>query len=62
MEEEQYGIDIDHAHERAKALIAEEFFWSCTMAYSTIGSANILRVAAILTRLLPGKKNWFRKN
>lgn len=38
MEEEQYGIDIDHAHERAKALIPEEFFWSCIDELAPFGS------------------------
>jgi uncharacterized protein YfeS len=26
--EEQYGIDIEYAHDNAKALIPEDFFWS----------------------------------
>lgn len=38
MDEEQYGIDIDHAHERAKQLIPEEFFWSCVDELAPFGS------------------------
>jgi uncharacterized protein YfeS len=38
MAEEQYGIDIDQAHERAKKLILEEFFWSCIDELGPFGS------------------------
>ncbi|HWK06832.1 MAG TPA: hypothetical protein VNS58_24525 [Puia sp.] len=38
MEGEKYGIDIDKAHERAKALIPEEFFWSCIDELGPFGS------------------------
>lgn len=38
MDEEQYGIDIDFAHERAKELIPEEFFWSCIDELAPFGS------------------------
>jgi uncharacterized protein YfeS len=38
MDEEQYGIDIDFAHERAKQLIPEEFFWSSFDELAPFGS------------------------
>jgi uncharacterized protein YfeS len=38
MEEEKYGIDINHAHERAVELIPEEFFWSCIDELAPFGS------------------------
>jgi uncharacterized protein YfeS len=38
MDEGKYGIDIDHAHERAKELIPEEFFWSCMDELAPFGS------------------------
>jgi uncharacterized protein YfeS len=38
MDEEQYGIDIEHAHEIAKQLIPEEFFWSCIDELAPFGS------------------------
>jgi uncharacterized protein YfeS len=38
MEEEKNGIDIDYAHERAKTLIPEEFFWSCIDELAPFGS------------------------
>ena len=38
MEEEVYGIDKDHAHERAIELIPEEFFWSCIDELAPFGS------------------------
>jgi uncharacterized protein YfeS len=37
-EEENYGIDIDHAHKRAIELIPEEFFWSCIDELAPFGS------------------------
>lgn len=36
--EEQYGIDIEHAHKRAVELIPEEFFWSCMDDFAPFGS------------------------
>lgn len=38
MEDEVYGIDIDHAHKRAIELIPEEFFWSCIDELAPFGS------------------------
>lgn len=38
MEEDAYGIDKDLAHERAIALIPEEFFWDCTDEFAPFGS------------------------
>ncbi|MCG2614325.1 hypothetical protein LZZ85_08525 [Terrimonas sp. NA20] len=38
MDEEKYGIDIEFAHDRAKALIPEEFFWSCVDELAPFGS------------------------
>ncbi len=38
MEEEKYGIDIDNAHPRAKALIPEDFFWSTIDELAPFGS------------------------
>jgi uncharacterized protein YfeS len=38
MSDEQYGIDIDHAHKRAVKLIPEEFFWSCIDELAPFGS------------------------
>ncbi|RYY81677.1 MAG: hypothetical protein EOO15_24095 [Chitinophagaceae bacterium] len=38
MSEEQYGIDIDHAHPRAVALLPEEFFWDCADELAPFGS------------------------
>lgn len=38
MADEKYGIDIDHAHERAIALIPDEFFWSCIDELAPFGS------------------------
>jgi uncharacterized protein YfeS len=38
MSEEQYGIDIDNAHQRAIELIPEEFFWSCIDELAPFGS------------------------
>ena len=38
MNEENYGIDIDHAHKRAVELIPEEFFWSCIDELAPFGS------------------------
>lgn len=38
MDEENYGIDIDHAHKRAMELIPEEFFWSCIDEFAPFGS------------------------
>ena len=38
MDEELYGIDINHAHSRAIELIPEEFFWSCIDELATFGS------------------------
>lgn len=36
--DELYGIDIETAHERAKTLIPEDFFWSCIDELSPFGS------------------------
>jgi uncharacterized protein YfeS len=36
--EENYGIDIDHAHPKAVELIPEEFFWSCIDELAPFGS------------------------
>jgi len=36
--EEQYGIDIDHAHKKAIELIPEEFFWDCADELAPFGS------------------------
>ncbi|GGH83236.1 uncharacterized protein YfeS [Filimonas zeae] len=36
--DELYGIDIETAHERAKTLIPEDFFWSCADELSPFGS------------------------
>jgi uncharacterized protein YfeS len=38
MDEENYGIDIDHGHKRAVELIPEEFFWSCIDELAPFGS------------------------
>lgn len=38
MGDENYGIDIDHAHKRAVELIPEEFFWSCIDELAPFGS------------------------
>jgi uncharacterized protein YfeS len=38
MNEENYGIDIEHAHKRAVELIPEEFFWSCIDELAPFGS------------------------
>lgn len=38
MEDEKYGIDKESAHERAIALIPEDFFWNCTDQLSPFGS------------------------
>lgn len=38
MSEEQYGIDIQNAHQRAKQLVPEEFFWSCVDELAPFGS------------------------
>ena len=38
MENEKYGIDIDHAHPKAKDLIPEDFFWSCIDELAPFGS------------------------
>lgn len=38
MDEEKYGVDIDHAHKRAVELIPEEFFWSCIDELAPFGS------------------------
>lgn len=38
MNEENYGIDIDHAHKKAVELIPEEFFWSCIDELAPFGS------------------------
>src|SRR5581483_7016769 len=38
MDEETYGIDIDHALKRAVELIPEEFFWSCGDELAPFGS------------------------
>lgn len=38
MDEENYGIDIDHAHKGAVELIPEEFFWSCIDELAPFGS------------------------
>ncbi len=38
MDEEVYGIDIEHAHKRAIELIPEEFFWSCIDELGRFGS------------------------
>jgi uncharacterized protein YfeS len=37
-EEENYGIDIDHAHQKAIELIPEQFFWSCIDELAPYGS------------------------
>jgi len=37
-EDENYGIDQDHAHPRAVALAPEDFFWSCIDELSPFGS------------------------
>ena len=38
MNEENYGIDIEHAHKKAVELIPEEFFWSCLDELGPFGS------------------------
>jgi len=38
MDEELYGIDIEHANKRAIELIPEEFFWSCIDELAPFGS------------------------
>jgi len=38
MQGEKYGIDIDNAHERAKKLIPQDFFWSCIDELGPFGS------------------------
>ncbi|PSL46701.1 uncharacterized protein YfeS [Chitinophaga niastensis] len=38
MNDEIYGIDQDHAHKRAVALIPEEFFWDCSDELAPFGS------------------------
>ncbi len=38
IEDEPYGIDKDHTHERAIELIPEEFFWSCIDELAPFGS------------------------
>jgi len=38
MDEENYGIDIDHTHKGAVELIPEEFFWSCIDELAPFGS------------------------
>jgi len=38
MDDEKYGIDINHAHQRAIELIPEDFFWSCIDDLAPFGS------------------------
>ncbi|WP_089894627.1 hypothetical protein [Chitinophaga arvensicola] len=38
MDEEIYGIDKEHAHPRAIALITDDFFWDCADELAPFGS------------------------
>jgi len=38
MEDEPYGIDKKHAHQRAKQLVSEDFFWDCVDELAPFGS------------------------
>ncbi len=38
MEDEPYGIEKEHAHQRAIQLVPEEFFWDCVDELAPFGS------------------------
>jgi len=38
MEDEPYGIEKEHAHQRAIQLVPEEFFWDCADELAPFGS------------------------